>query len=56
MIVSEVIQRSPFSSVQDLRIIFHDEADIKLRVMIHDEFQAFHRAIEPNYNTDLAEA
>lgn len=40
----------------DLRILFEDEADIKLRVMSHDEFSAFRRAAEPNYNHDLAEA
>lgn len=40
----------------DLRILFHGEADVKLRVMSHDEFHAFRRATEPNYNNDLAEA
>lgn len=40
----------------DLRVLFQGEADIKLCVMSHDEFHAFRRATEPNYNSDLAEA
>lgn len=40
----------------DLRVLFHQEADIKLRIMSDDEFQVFRRATEPNYNNDLAEA
>lgn len=40
----------------DLRVLFHQEADIKLRIMSEDEFHAFRRATEPNYNNDLAEA
>lgn len=40
----------------EMRLLFHDEADIRLRVMDHDEFHILEESNEPNYSANLADA
>lgn len=42
--------------VGEMRLLFHGEADIQLRVMDHHEFHRFEQSNEPSYNANLADA